>query len=132
MQPKQSEIQGLPEESPRSADKDPQVATLDAPGQYTGDIKAWVYDMKEHTDSCVKRYLELAKIPESKLHSRQVPCIDDHQLPSDDFVTKGTLEAIASRAVLKVLYTARMGRPDTLWSVNSLAKKVRNKMESGV
>ena len=70
VQPKQSAIQDLQEESSRSADNDPQVATLAAPGQYTGDIKAWIYDMKEHTDSCVKRYLELAKIPESKLHSR--------------------------------------------------------------
>ena len=70
VQPKQSAIQDLQEESSRSADNDPQVATLAAPGQYTGDIKALVYDMKEHTDSCVKQYLELAKIPESKLHSR--------------------------------------------------------------
>ena len=124
VQPKRSAIKDMQDESPRSAIKDSQVATLAAHWQYTGDIKAWVYDMKEDTESCDKRYLELAKIPESKLHSRQVPCIDDHQLPSDDFVTKGTLEAIASRVVLKVLYTARMGRPDTLWSVNTLARKV--------
>ena len=46
MQPKQSAIKDMQDESPRSAIKDPQVATLAAPGQYTGDIKAWVYDMK--------------------------------------------------------------------------------------
>ena len=80
VQPKRSAIKDMQDESPRSAIKDSQVATLAAHWQYTGDIKAWVYDMKEDTESCDKRYLELAKIPESKLHSRQVPCIDDHQL----------------------------------------------------
>ena len=38
--------------------------------------------------------------------------------------TKGTLEPVASRIVLKILYTSRMGRPDTLWSVNTLARQV--------
>ena len=41
---------------------------------------------------------------------------------SEDTITKGTLEAIAARVVLKVLYTARMGRPDTLdMVVNTVA-----------
>ena len=80
--------------------------------------------MKDHTRQCVDRYLELANIPESKLSNRSTPCIDDHQLTAEDANTKGTLEPIASRVVLKILYTARLGRPDTLWSVNTLARKV--------
>ena len=80
--------------------------------------------MKEHTEQCVERYIELAKVPSSKLLSRSTPCIDDHQLSAADATTKGSLEPIASRVVLKILYTARMGRPDTLWSVNTLARKV--------
>ena len=80
--------------------------------------------MKEHTDQCIERYLELAKVPSKSLHPKVTPCIDDHQLPSSDSTTKGTLESIASRVVLKILYTARLGRPDTLWSVNTLARKV--------
>ena len=93
-------------------------------GSFTGPVKAWVYDMKEHTEQCVKRYLELAQVSSSKLHQRTTPCIDDHQLQASDATTKGSLEPIASRVVLKILYTARMGRPDTLWSVNTLARKV--------
>ena len=93
-------------------------------GSYTGPIKSWVYDMKEHTEQCVERYVELAHVPVSKLQKRTTPCIDDHQLSAADSTTKGTLEPIASRVVLKILYTARLGRPDALWSVNTLARKV--------
>ena len=53
-----------------------------------------------------------------------MPCIDDHQFPPEDFVTKGILEPIASRVVLKILYIARMGKPDSLWTVNNLARKL--------
>ena len=93
-------------------------------GTFQGEIKAWVYDMKDHTRQCIDRYLELANVHESKLSKRSTPCIDDHQLTAEDANTKGTLEPIASRVVLKILYTARLGRPDTLWSVNTLARKV--------
>ena len=80
--------------------------------------------MKDHTRQCVERYLELANLIKSKATKRSTPCIDDHQLAPDDATTKGSLEPIASRVVLKILYTARLGRPDTLWSVNILARKV--------
>ena len=80
--------------------------------------------MKEHTEQCVERYMELAHVPSSKLQKRSTPCLDDHQLQASDSTTKGTLEPIASRVVLKILYPARLGRPDTLWSVNTLARRV--------
>ena len=80
--------------------------------------------MKEHTEQCVERCVELTHVPVSKLQKRTTPCIDDHQLSATASTTKGTLEPIASRVVLKILYTARLGRPDALWSVNTLARKV--------
>ena len=43
---------------------------------------------------------------------------------SDDTTVKGVLSAVASRIVLKCLYTARMGRPDILWTVNVLAREI--------
>ena len=91
---------------------------------YQGKVKAWLYDMKDHSKQCVERYLELAKKTAKSLQKRQTPCIDDHQLDPDDFTTKGTLESVASRIVLKILYTARIGRPDILWSVNTLARMI--------
>ena len=42
----------------------------------------------------------------------------------EDCVTKGELAPVASIIVLQVLYAARVGRPDTLWSVNSMAREV--------
>ena len=78
-------------------------------GSFKGPIKAWAYDMKEHTEQCVERYMELAHVPSSKLQKRSTPCLDDHQLQAFDSTTKGTLEPIASRVVLKILYTARLG-----------------------
>ena len=67
---------------------------------------------------------ELAKVPESMLHARSTLCLDDHQLSSENTATKGALEPIASRVVLKILYIARMGRPDILWLVDTFARQV--------
>ena len=55
---------------------------------------------------------------------RVAPCMDDHQFAPEDFVTTGKLATIASKSVLKVLYLARVGRPDLLWTVNDLARNV--------
>ena len=52
------------------------------------------------------------------------PNIDDHQIPPNEFEVKGNLSAIASRVVLKVLFTARLTRPDLLWTVNNLARNI--------
>ena len=77
-----------------------------------------------HAAQCVERYCELAhKIP-SKLKPVSTPCIDDHQLNPEDFEAKGQLTKTCARIVLKALYLARIGRPDLLWTVNSLAREV--------
>ena len=70
--------------------------------------------MSGHTEQCVKRYLELAQLQMKDLKPVTTPCLDDHQLAPEDFVNKGKLHAVASRAVLKCLFVARMNRPDTL------------------
>ena len=97
---------------------------------FTGPIQAWSYDMAGHAAQCVERYCELADKSVKDLKDVATPCIDDHQLSQEDMDTKGTLEKVAARIVLKVLYLARMGRPDVLWSVNTLARKV-TKWNSG-
>jgi hypothetical protein len=80
--------------------------------------------MKGHAQQCVDKYLELAKASPSSLKKAATPCIDDHQLAPEDFDNKGVLEPVCARIVLKVLFLARMGRPDLLWSVNTLAREV--------
>ncbi len=47
--------------------------------------------MKGHAAQCVDRYLELAKIKVDTLKLVSTPCIDDHQLRPEDFVTNGEL-----------------------------------------
>ena len=51
--------------------------------------------------------------------------MDDHKFSPDDFTVAGKLEPVASRIVLKTLYTARYGRPDCPWSVINLSRRVR-------
>lgn len=87
-------------------------------------IKAWLYDMHGHSEQVVERYCELAKVAVSTLRPVYTPCIDDHQLNPDDFEKPGVLTVEAAKIVLKALYVARMGRPDALWTVNSLAREV--------
>ena len=87
-------------------------------------VRAYQHAMAGHAQSCIDRYCELAKITEKSIKPAATPCIDDHQLSPDDFVNKGCLSDVAARIVLKVLYLARVGRLDLLWSVNCLAREV--------
>ncbi len=77
-----------------------------------------------HAQQSVERYCELAKTTVASLKKVTTPCIDDHLIPPEDFVTKGELSPVAARIVLKALYLARLGRPELLWAVNSLAREV--------
>jgi len=86
--------------------------------------KAYHYDMTGHARQCVEKYLELAKTTKESIKTVATPCIDDHQLAPEDFEQKGSLEPVCARIVLKVLFLARMGRPDLLWTVNVLAREV--------
>ena len=90
----------------------------------TGSIRSYQYEMCGHAEACVDRYLELSKMKERDLKRVETPCIDDHQLNADDFKTPGKLTSVAARIVLKALYLARIGRPDALWAVNTLAREV--------
>ena len=86
------------------------------------DTKAWSYDMEGHALQCVERYCELAGKELGKLKQYDTPCIDDHQLKPEDFELKGQVSETAANIVLTVLYLARIGRPDLLWTVNAVTK----------
>ena len=52
------------------------------------------------------------------------PCLDDHQFKQEELESVGELSEVCSQIVLKCVYLARIGRLDTLWSVNKLARSV--------
>ena len=66
----------------------------------------------------------LAKCSINTLKVVATPGIDDHHISSEKFETKGILSDVCSRIVLKVLFFARVARPDLLSSVNMLAREV--------
>ena len=77
-----------------------------------------------HGEQCVDKYLELSGLAKNSLRKVLTPCIDDHLLSPEDFITKGRLHASCSKIVLKVLYLARIKRIDLLYSVNMLAREI--------
>ena len=85
--------------------------------------KAYQYVMG-HAEQCILKYLELAKLDRSSLKKVPTPCIDDHQIAPEDFENTGKLSPVCAKIVLKCLFLARMLRPDTLWTVNVLAREV--------
>ena len=80
--------------------------------------------MSGHVTQTVDRYLELAGKPIESLKKVATPCIDDHQIPLEEFTVKGELSPIAARVYLKALCVARVARMDLMWSVNMLAREV--------
>ena len=80
--------------------------------------------MEGHAKKCVERYCELSNKTTQQLDNVATPCIDDHHFKEEEMKSVGELSKVCSQIVLKCLYLARIGRPDTLWSVNKLARAI--------
>ena len=87
-------------------------------------ISSWFYDMEGHANKCVEQYCELANKTTQQLYKVSTPCIDDHHFKEEELKSVGELSKLCSQIVLKCLYLARIGRPDILWSVNKLARRI--------
>ena len=74
---------------------------------------------------------ELANKTTQQLYKVSTPCIDDHHFKEEELKSVGELSKVCSQIVLKCLYSARIGRPDILWSVNKLAWSI-HKMDQGL
>ena len=82
------------------------------------------YNMESHAKKCVERDCELANKTTHQLYKVSTPCIDDHHFKEEEMKSVGELSKVCSQIVLKCLYLARIGRPDTLWSGNKLARSI--------
>ena len=85
-------------------------------------ISSWSYDMEGHAKKWVERYCELANKTTQQFYKVATPCMDDHQFEEEENESVGELSTVCSQFVIKCMYLARVGRPDTLWSVNKLAR----------
>jgi hypothetical protein len=86
-------------------------------------IKCIVYDMAEFLQSCVERYLELAKKTANTLRKVATPFIEAATEENED-EPKGELQPIAARILMKILFAARMARYDLLRPTCYLATKI--------
>ena len=80
--------------------------------------------MEGHAKKRVERYCELANKTTEQLFKGATPCMDDHEFREEENGSVGELSTVCSQIVLKCLYLARTGRPDTLWSLSKLDRAV--------
>ena len=80
--------------------------------------------MEGHAKKCVERYCELANKTIQQLVKVATPCLDDNQFKDEEKLSVGELSKVCSQIVVKCMNSARIGRPDILWSVNKLARAI--------
>ena len=85
---------------------------------------AWSDDVEGHAKNAwndienwrIKKVEQLDKI--------SAPYVDDRQFKKEELETVEELSNVCSQLVWKCLHVARIGRPDILWSVTTLARAV--------
>ena len=83
-------------------------------------ISSWSFDLEGHAKKCVERYCELANKTTQQLYKVSAPCVDDHHFKEEETKSVGELSQVCSQ----IVYLARIGRPDILWSVNKRARPI--------
>ena len=84
------------------------------------------YDMSSFMESCVDAYCELAKVQKHDLPVVATPFTEAGiaRPTLDEKEKPGRLQPIASKVLMKILFAARMARPDLLRATQSLASRV--------
>ena len=85
--------------------------------------------MEGHAKKCVERHCEMVNMRTEQLYKVSAPCLDDHHFKKEELESVGEESEVCSRIVLKCLFLARIDGPDTLWSVNKLARAVTKGQE---
>ena len=84
------------------------------------------YDMSSCLESCVDAYCERAKVKKDQLPNVATPFTEAGiaRPTLDDKESPRRLQPIASKVLMKILFAARMARPDLLRATQSLASRV--------
>jgi hypothetical protein len=75
--------------------------------------------MEAYMKQCVERYCEVAGTDKIKLAPS--PFINEDTLLPSDFESKGLLGDDACSVLMKLLYAARLARPDIMRAITELA-----------
>ena len=110
---------------PIRVDPDLPTAKTDASKRSAGiPVRSIAYDMRGFLRQVVEKYFQFFGKQETDLKSVQTPSIDDHQIPPEDFESKGSLSNDAARIVMKALYGARFVKYNLLWPICNLARRI--------
>ena len=86
--------------------------------------------MAGHAKKCVERYCELANKTTQQLYKVSTPCIDDHHFKEEEMKICWRIVTCMLSKCSEMLYLARSGRPDILWSVNKLARSITKRTKT--
>ena len=86
--------------------------------------------MEGHARKCAERYCEIANKTTQQLYKASTPGIDDHHFKEEELKSVGDLSKKCSQFVMKCLYSARIGRPDFLLSVNKFARSITKRTKA--
>ena len=81
---------------------------------------AWSYDVEGHAQKCVKRYCELAN---KNVEQQALSWMITYSSRKNSTQLENC-QKFVHKLSFNCLYLALIGRPDTLWSVNKLARSV--------
>ncbi len=80
--------------------------------------------MSQFLQQCLSKYEELCGDKLKPYRKVLTPFIDDYNMDDEETQQAGVLSDIALKVLMKVLYAARVARPDLLRAVSYLARKV--------
>ena len=121
-----------------------EVASTNTEGMRTPmrTIRVMQYDMSSFLESCVEKYTTL--VPDRPVHAVPTPYLADRRDPIDpeliqqspemakreaedhlyEIIGTGLVNGIGAQILMKLLYAARMARPDLLRAIQMLASRL--------
>ena len=83
--------------------------------------KAYAFQAADFAQQCVERYKELTDMP---VRAASTPHLEDGSFSPEDLTARGELLGSAAKIVMKLLWLARLCRPDSQVGINLLGSHV--------